>query len=523
VTPGAIALCAHACGTPSAGFALDVPTAVASAAAWYEVGVFSGQCPSPSLLVGGIPLEGTVGRLTFSASDTNPPGLGTLANQTYGLAAVARAADCSVIASGCATLPLDSSSTLTISLAAVSGAPAGACDPGTVCTDAICLPSADGGGSGTGCALALVGSGPLADPLSPSGTLLSPPSIVATSSGFLIAYREAASGGGGGRLTTIALDSSGGAAQPIFQTLTAACSAADGLGLVFPGNTGTLALATPPCNGGSGDVTVFSVTGAGQLSMLSSSPGAVTLASTHALASTPGGLLLAYTNPATSRAYVAAIKNGAVAMTPTPVAFGGLGTEASGMVLGSSLGTSFIATGKTSADAGGAMSVTVASEAPDASLGPVPAADVVPATWASAGAVDARVIVATSGPTSGTAVSWLAFDIGTERPATTGSFTPQGSGNVSFAAVALNQDHAFFAAEVGQSLSLVAFDKASTLPVKLREVPFQTLPTVPVGALQDGLVAVAASNTRVAVVWGTEASLQPNDAVGGYAVFACTP
>jgi hypothetical protein len=41
--------------------------------------------------------------------------------------------------------------------------------------------------------------------------------------------------------------------------------------------------------------------------------------------------------------------------------------------------------------------------------------------------------------------------------------------------------------------------------------------------VRDGRLAIAASDTRVAVVWTTGKTLTQNDAVGGYAVFACTP
>jgi hypothetical protein len=94
---------------------------------------------------------------------------------------------------------------------------------------------------------------------------------------------------------------------------------------------------------------------------------------------------------------------------------------------------------------------------------------------------------------------------------------------VSFADVALAGDHALFVAEVDSDISLFAFDKASTSPVFMREVPFSSLSQITLGALRGGLVAVAASDTRVAVVWGSGSTIGTDDVVGGYAVFACTP
>jgi hypothetical protein len=40
--------------------------------------------------------------------------------------------------------------------------------------------------------------------------------------------------------------------------------------------------------------------------------------------------------------------------------------------------------------------------------------------------------------------------------------------------------------------------------------------------VRDGRVAVLATDTRVIVAWTTQESLGPNDATGGFAVFACT-
>jgi hypothetical protein len=155
--------------------------------------------------------------------------------------------------------------------------------------------------------------------------------------------------------------------------------------------------------------------------------------------------------------------------------------------------------------------------------GTAQASSTYPAKWVSAGGVGSRIIVASNGPSAAKSILWTAYDVGKTAPASTGSFAPESGGTVSFVDVALHQDQAFFVAEVDHSLSLFAFEKASTFPVQLVEVPFGSEPIIPVGSLRDGLVAVAASDTRVAVVWGTGRTLGTNDDVGGYAVFACAP
>ena len=46
---------------------------------------------------------------------------------------------------------------------------------------------------------------------------------------------------------------------------------------------------------------------------------------------------------------------------------------------------------------------------------------------------------------------------------------------------------------------------------------------IPIASLRDGLVAVAADATRVAVVWGTARNVSSAQDLGGFAVFACAP
>src|ERR1700689_4349497 len=88
--------------TPSVSFSLDVPSDIATSAAFYEIGAFSGStCPPSSQFAGGIPIAGSAAHIAFAANDPNPPGIGDLPRGTYAFAAAAKAADCSVIGVGC--------------------------------------------------------------------------------------------------------------------------------------------------------------------------------------------------------------------------------------------------------------------------------------------------------------------------------------------------------------------------------------------------------------------------------------
>jgi hypothetical protein len=511
--------------------------------AWYEVGVLPNACPSSALLAGGIPALGTVARLAFAAN-ASPPPLGLLPKQSYGIAAIARAGDCSVIATGCSTVDITGGGTIAVTVTAVSGTSAGACADGTVCDEATCVPSADAAVSspGVSCSLQLVGAGPLADPLTQGSTLLSAPAVAATPSGFLVAYREFDPSAGDARLTTISIDPGGGAAAPVQTSLPGSCAGGpetDATGLAFSGGKGTVVVSRPACPGQDGaapasGLDLFAIDAAGDISAsgFSGLPGLeITLAQAHALAYTPMGLLLAYTNQTTQDSFAATVVGATLPPSPPQIPFSSmsaLSTQTSAFVIAADLGTGFLALGVARSDGGtpSDMLASFVSEAADGGTpgdGSAPGASTYPAKWVSAGGVGSRIIVASNGPSTAKSILWTAYDLGNTTPSSTGAFAPESGGTVSFVDVALHQDHAFFAAEVDHSLSLFAFEKASTFPIQLVEIPFAAQPIIPVGSLRDGLVAVAASDTRVAVVWGTGRTLGMNDDVGGYAVFACAP
>jgi len=158
-----------------------------------------------------------------------------------------------------------------------------------------------------------------------------------------------------------------------------------------------------------------------------------------------------------------------------------------------------------------------------AKLSALPAANDFQGSWLSLSGVDSRILVATNGAPTSNPIVWYAFDVGVVAPAHSDSFAPQVAGNVVYADVALHGDNAFFAAEVGTSISLFAFRKASTYPELLVENDFANDERIPIASVQDGLVAVAADATRVAVVWGTARNVSSLQDLGGYAVFACVP
>jgi hypothetical protein len=146
-----------------------------------------------------------------------------------------------------------------------------------------------------------------------------------------------------------------------------------------------------------------------------------------------------------------------------------------------------------------------------------------PGNWGSVAALAGRAFVASDGQADDKPVSYRAFDVGSPTPSVVASYAPQGSGPVLYADIAFHQDHLFVAVEREGEITLDVFDDATTTPALLREVPLDGNARIPsTSSVRDGRVAVLATDTRVIVAWTTQESLGPNDATGGFAVFACT-
>lgn len=139
---GAVALAPGCKKTPTLDFSLSVPSNVASKIAWYEVGVFSGPaCGSIGpQLTGGVPETGYLERIAFQAGASAPP-IENLTRANYSIAVAARAADCSVLADGCADVNLSSNTSITVTLDDGPTPALGACVGGAVCDDGRCTPA----------------------------------------------------------------------------------------------------------------------------------------------------------------------------------------------------------------------------------------------------------------------------------------------------------------------------------------------------------------------------------------------
>jgi hypothetical protein len=441
-----------------------------------------------------------------------------------------------------------------------------------VCEDARCTPATNSGntGVGAGCSLELLGAGPLADPLLiGGGGVTSAPAIAATSTGFLIAYREYDGIDGLARITVLPVEQGGGALPPE-QAQQSACSqtqTSDATGVVFSGTSGVVADARAAC-GATGGVDLFALDGNGQLGSdgfagLGGAP--VFLSTAHALAQSAAGTFLAYV-----QANTASLSSVGGSTLGPPASFDGAGDSTDAWVAASNDVVALVSVGQTpgsvtTEDAGappvdagvaddgggedagvpsgedasvpssedaaaptGPSTSTVRVNVVDVSDGgspfdPLPAPITFPGTWASVSAQQGRVFVASDGQTSSAPIAYRAFDVGQPAPSIVAGFSTADTGPVLYTDVAFHQDHVFFAVETPGSITLVAFENASTTPSLLRTVELGSDPRIPTLAdVRDGRVAVLATDSRVLVAWTTQEVLTANDAAGGYAVFACT-
>jgi hypothetical protein len=529
-------------GNDRISFEIDLPNALSMQAQWMEVGVFNGACPSATQLAGGIPRSGTLTRIAFPKGDSSPPLIGDLPKAPYAFAAVARDGHCAVVATGCSVVDLGKSKDVTIHLAATAH-PTGACAAGETCAEAECLPALGNGDPtrGANCSMELVGAGPLGDPLVlGGGDVVSAPALVATENGFLLAYREYDTGGGAARLTVAALDNGGGLTLAPTTALPGQCSGqleTDAVGLAYLAGAGVVVSARPPCSGQKPGFDALKIDSGGNVSgsAFNSSLGpGPTLSNAHALAlagSTSGWVALLDQSSAQLVGLSGLTTQGG------PTAFGGPPPQTLAQVAATDQMLALLTTGALPlfVDAGAPGDAAASSDATAAgpstlqlllrtSGGDAGAPLAIPGSWGALAAEAGRAYVLSDSAESSSSVIWTAADLGSAAPATSGTFTPPGQGPVLGGDIAFHGDRLTLAAEQPGSIALSVYDHASTTPTPLRNLLLSDDARVPPQkTVQDGRVALAASDSRVAVVWVMAAQLGPNDAVGGYALYACSP
>lgn len=533
-------------GKPEIAFDVAIPSDLVGQTAWFEIGAFKdASCAAVRpMLAAGIP-DGATTRVAFPKDVSVTPRIGDLPRASYAFAAVAKDETCAVLAAGCVEADVGEIDRVSVALSATD-TPTGACEAGASCQAGRCVPANDNADPsvGAGCSLELLGSGPLANPVGGGGTLVSAPAVAVTPTGFVVAYREVDPNGAAARLTILPIDSGGGALTPIRPNLPGRCATSnetDGVGLTVNGEDGMVALARAPCGDKPAlELLNFKTTPEVGKFLVSRSPNdtIVKLSPARAAAARASGGVLVYTE---GDATVAATMNPATGITSPVGTFGGASGMRGAWVATSDKVLALLAAGTgdpTPVDDGGApadagteptlrLLVLPASQPLDGLVAAEdkPRAPVVfPGEWGSIAAVGTRVIVLSDGSGPGRSVTYRAFDLGRDAPADTNGFSVEGTGKATAGDVVIVGDRAYFAVLKPGAISLAVYGNASTTPRPLRQVSFASESRISgVSEVRDGYVAVAATDTRVAVVWSTASVLTNNDRTGGYAVFACTP
>jgi hypothetical protein len=523
-------------GNDQVSFEIDIPGAANAAARWLEIGVIDGPCPSATQLAGGIPRSGTVTRVAFAKGDSSPPSLGDLARASYAFAAVARDANCGIVATGCNVVDLAKSKAVTVTLAGTQQA-TGACVAGEQCAYGECLPTRGSNDPtlGAGCSMQLVGAGPLGDPfVLNGGDVVSAPAVVATEKGFLLAYREYDVTGGRALLTLAAIDDGGGLTLAPPTMLPGQCPGqleTDAIGLAYETGGGVAVSARPSCPGQQGGLDAFAVDASGAVgnSMFNASSGpGPTLSNAHSvsLTSSASGWLALLESQV---AEVAPLTGLTTQGGPTP--FGGPPPQTLAEVVATDRMVALLSAGAPAggADGGAPSDATVPPSTLSLLLTASPSADagapiLIPGDWAALTAQAGRAFVLSGAVDAGSSVTWTAVDLGTATPAAANAVAAPGQGAALGGDIALHGDRLMAAVEQPGSIAVAVYDHASTTPAPLRYLVLSDDPRVPPqSTVRDGRLALAASDSRVAVVWVTAANLGVNDAVGGYAVYACSP
>jgi hypothetical protein len=509
---------------PSVSCEIDLPAALSSKTQWLEVGVLPAPCPPSVELAGGLPPSGLVTSVAFQMTDTIPPAIGTLKAGSYAFAAVARASDCSVLATGCTQVNVTNARDVSIPMTA-SASPAGACNAGETCFDARCVPTlGNADAANTGCSMTLVGAGPLGDPLTGSSEIVSAPGVAATGSGFLIAYREYDNGVGAARLTLANVDPSGGltiATPTMLENQCAGQDESDAVGFDFVGGAGVVVSARPSCATQSPGIDAFQVATSGTLgqTIFTSLSTDKPVLSKHALSlvdSTHGFLAYVGNGQANVVGLSALFPQGA------PVIFDPVTSPSLAAVAASSQGLALLAIGTAGGDAAAAPTFDVMLAASPAMLGTPTSFQ---GTWGAIALAGTRAIALSDSSVSTQPLAWHTVDPPPGVPASATFASGSGDpGSELGGDVAVRDDLSFFAAEQAGAISLDVFSHASTTPTLSRALALAADPRVPsLAGVRDGKVAVAASSSQVLVAWVRGTMLGLNEPVGAWALYSCGP
>ncbi len=551
------AVCFLACRkNPTVSFEVDVPAGLTDQAVWVEVGAYPGaSCGALGpQAAGGLP-QGYAGRIAFRLDAAARPAMGDLPRKSYAFTGVLRDQSCGVVGLGCVTVDVGSSSDIVIAMYATGQNPArGTCATDATCQDAVCVTSTDGTNPtlGSGCTLQMIGAGPLGGRYLDGDTLadeyIGAPAVVATPTGFLVAYREMATQLGKGRVRTLSIDPGGGTKGATASEVPrcAGDDEHDGVGLGLAGSVGLIAMSRHLCTGKNAGVDYISLdpTGAvgGYAAVFNMQNPEQTVEFSYGktvAASTARGLYdVVYLQ--NGNAIFAQTQLGALADKPVEAAtrvplFGSGGPFSMAHVASSDKVVAFLTRSASAAPppeeggvseggAGGStatLHLQIAPVAANPTTFGAQAATDIPAAWGTIAAYSDKVALLSPGleqPLS-LRIYNASRTLVAQTQIVTVSADPYLDGDVAFV-----DGRILVAASRPGSISLLALTRGADAGGLLPELLVEQDPRVPdMRAYRDGHIAIAASSTRVLVAWTTATQLTGSDPTGGYALFACAP
>jgi len=258
----AVASCAS---TPEIDVVLQDPLELREGATFAQLVIFDDGCPDKNRLA-----EGDVSGhrwMQSTSADGSFTEIGKLPKASYGFVALLRNDRCGVMGFGCTPVNLDHHRHVTIAVNELVDPPLGACEADETCSNSQCVPGSPSEG-GTDASDAKPDTGPLTCELelvaaegfdlpTESGMLYDGPAVVATPTGFVIAYYEADPAGAEPRVVRLKISDEGEQDNRANSNIPSCAENTDSSGLAAAWNdefgAGLMTLSRPACDEAAGD------------------------------------------------------------------------------------------------------------------------------------------------------------------------------------------------------------------------------------------------------------------------------
>lgn len=514
--------------------------------AYAEFAVFESDCPANTcgdieaqLAAGNT--DGAVFR-SVVPEGSGLPEVGTLSARKYAFGVILKDGSCKPIATGCTCANLEDIKKVEINVAAWANCPAGGnCSEAEACTPlqastgciapATCVAGrcegepGDGGtgdsstdGGGGGCDLSIVASGELPAPVAEDANL-SGPAVVATPSGFVIAFREQDPSSTALQLVLQGVSDAGSPGSPSKVPLGACAETPTdvGLGIAFGDGGGVLTASLPDCSGGGAGAAfvTFDASGGstGNNSVSNPAFSELTLARNHSTTPIAGS--------ANDFEFVYRVLTGSgvvvQAATLEGAGFKG-GVNTSNLFMAAPAG--FAEVTRTASVRGllgqipDRSAVVLQVGAPDSTT---PAELELPdATWGAITSWDDRVVAMVPEATG------IHYQL-TDAAGTDLGQGSAGSGSVRGGDVARVGDRVLFLTGASEKFTIIPHTgAATTLDAETPVVFDSTVGTTSLTGFEGDLVSMAAARGVVAVAWVTRSKLSAGEPTGGWALLSCS-